>query len=75
MNTFRDVFDAFGGATVVAEAIGTSPVHAQTMKQRNSIPAIYWQDLVIGARQRRISGVTLPALAAMSRAKLRERRA
>jgi hypothetical protein len=45
------------------------------MKQRDSIPAVYWQDLVDEARRRRIRGVTLPALAAMSRSKLREKRA
>lgn len=75
MNTFEEVIEAFGGATALAEAIGIKPVHAQTMKARDSIPALYWRDVVDAARQRRIKGVTLDVLAQISSAKLKEKRA
>lgn len=72
MDTFDAVFEAFGGATKLAEAIGIRPVHAQTMRNRKSIPAIYWLDIVEAAREKRIKGVTFDALAKIS---ARERRA
>lgn len=49
IETFDDVFAAFGGAPKLGEAIGIKDFHAQTMKARKSIPAAYWQRVVDAA--------------------------
>lgn len=63
MAKLTDIFDAFGGATRLAEAIGISPIHAQTMKTRRSIPSGYWLAIVKAAERQKIRGVTLEKLA------------
>ena len=62
MARINDIFDAFGGATRLAEAIGISPIHAQTMKTRRSIPTAYWPALVKAAKKKAIPGITLEKL-------------
>lgn len=80
MDTFDDVFSAFGGPAKYAEATRVDPVHAQTMKTRRSIPPAYWLDTVAAAERlaempenadRRIElrSVTLEALAELARSK------
>jgi len=69
MDTFDDVFSAFGGPAKFAEAIGIQPVHAQTMKSRGSIPAPYWADTAAAAQRLGIEGVTLSALAEIAKEK------
>ena len=62
MAKLEDIFAAFGGATRLAEAIGISPVHAQTMKGRRSIPVTYWPALVKAAERQKIPGITFDRL-------------
>lgn len=69
METFEDIFAAFGGPARYADAIGIRDFHAQTMKQRGSIPPAYWSDTVKAANERDIEGVTLERLAQMAKAK------
>jgi hypothetical protein len=80
MNTFDDVFSAFGGPSRYADAIGIDPVHAGTMKTRGSIPPAYWSDTVAAAsylasietdseRRAALEAVTLEALAELAKAK------
>ena len=63
MAKLSDIFDAFGGATRLAEAIGITPVHAQTMKTRRSIPSGYWVTIVKAAERQKIRGITYERLA------------
>lgn len=69
MQTFDDVFVAFGGPRRLAAALGIRHFHAGTMKARGSIPPAYWSDLVSAANELGIEGVTLEALAEMAKAK------
>lgn len=73
MRSFEDVFAKFGGPARYAEAIGIQPVHAQTMKQRRSIPPKYWARTVTAAATAKIDGVTLEALAEIAEARAAER--
>ena len=61
----NEIFEAFGGATCLAKAIGLSPVHTQTMKTRQSIPVGYWLDLVEAAEKQKICGVTYERLVSL----------
>lgn len=61
-NLLNEIFDAFGGATRLAKAIGISPIHAQTMKTRKSIPVGYWWEIVEAAKQHEIGGITVEKL-------------
>lgn len=63
MAKLDDIFAAFGGATRLAEAIGISPIHAQTMKGRRSIPSGYWVAIVKAAERQKIQGITYERLA------------
>lgn len=49
--------------------IGITPKHAQTMKDRDSIPDLYWDRVVIAAAERGIQGVTLRKLQELSKRK------
>lgn len=69
MQTFEDIFVAFGGPKRFAAALGIKHFHAGTMKTRGSIPPAYWADLVSAAHEHGIEGVTLEALAEMAKAK------
>lgn len=69
METFEDIFAAFGGPARYADAIGIKDFHAQTMRQRGSIPPAYWSDTVKAAQERDIEGVTLETLARIAAAK------
>ena len=69
MDSFRDIIGKFGGAAKFADAVGIEGFHAQTMKQRNSIPPAYWSDTVSAAEARGIEGITFEALASIAKAK------
>lgn len=80
MNTFDDVFSAFGGPSKFGEAVGIEAIHAGTMKTRGSIPPAYWSDTVAAAsrlaesepnseRRHSLECVTLEALAGLAKAK------
>lgn len=69
MRTFVDIIDAFGGPARFSEAIGIEAFHGQTMKTRGSIPPAYWNRVVMAARQKRISGITLESLAKIAEAR------
>ena len=73
MQNFTDIIQAFGGPTKMAQAIEIPPGHAQTMKNRNSIPAAYWPAIVRAARERRIRGVTHEALAGIAKTRQTKR--
>lgn len=45
MNSFRSIIDTLGSG-VIAAAIGVPESHVRTMRARDSIPMIYWFDLV-----------------------------
>jgi hypothetical protein len=69
METFSDIIGSFGGPAKFAEAINIKGFHAQSMKERDSIPPAYWADTVSAALQRDIEGVTLEKLADLAKAK------
>jgi hypothetical protein len=73
MDTFDDVFTAFGGPARLAEAIGIRPFHAQTMKTRRSIPPAYWARIVEAARQRGMKTISVEKLAEMAAARRAEK--
>lgn len=62
MDSFRDIFAAFGGPAKLADAIGIKAFHAQTMKTRDSIPPEYWPAVIGAASARGIEGITADAL-------------
>ena len=66
-DSYSAVIDAFGGAAAFRDATGIPDGHARTMKGRNSIPPFYWPQVVRGARERAIEGVTYELLAKLSR--------
>jgi hypothetical protein len=74
MRTFEDVFAAFGGPARFAREIGIPVGHAQTMRQRGSIPAAYFLRTAIAARRLKIKGVTVATLAALAAARARQNR-
>jgi len=73
VDSFEAVFEAFGGPASFGEAIGIPSFHAQTMKQRGSIPPAYWARTVKAAQERAVDGVTLERLAQLAEAKASER--
>lgn len=80
METFVDIIGSFGGPAKYAEAINITGLHAQTMKQRDSIPPAYWVDTVSAAerlaadepdekKREALQAVTLEKLADLAKAK------
>lgn len=80
MTKFEDIFAAFGGPARYADAIGIRDFHAQTMRQRGSIPPAYWSDTVEAAgrlagneaddeRREKLKSITLEKLAEIAKAK------
>lgn len=64
--TVSDIVEAFGGPAKFGRACGfdRNPAsRGSDMRQRGSIPAIYWSRLVEAAKDRGIEGVTLEVLA------------
>jgi hypothetical protein len=75
LTSYQAVIEAFGGPAKYAKAIGVPGFHAQSMKNRDSIPPAYWDDTVSAASSRDIGGVTLELLAKLAKAKRPERAA
>lgn len=80
METFSDIIGSFGGPAKFAEAINIKGFHAQSMKERDSIPPAYWADTVSAAerlakieeddkKREALQGVTLEKLADLAKAK------
>jgi len=63
METHRDIISKWPSITAFADDIGVSANTAKQMRTRNSINGRYWAAAVEGAKQRRLNGVTLEALA------------
>lgn len=68
-SSHRDIIDAWGTQTDFAEDIRASANAVKQMKLRDSIPWYYWDDVVAGAKHRRIKGITHKVLARLSPAK------
>jgi hypothetical protein len=66
------IIDRFGGAAEFGRAIKVPGFHAQTMKNRDSIPPRFWLRLVEASKARNIEGITLETLANFAAAKLVE---
>jgi hypothetical protein len=45
MGSFKDIIDAIG-AQRLAEAFKVTESHVRVMRARNSIPPLYWPDLI-----------------------------
>lgn len=69
LDTFQDVISAFGGPTKYAAAIGIPGFHAQSMKNRDSIPPAYWADTVAAAARLEIADISLGNLAIIAKRK------
>lgn len=72
VETFDDVFAAFGGPAKMAGAIGIEPFHAQTMKTRGSIPAQYWLRVVASAVEIKRHDITFERLAELAEQRARD---
>lgn len=62
MDTFRDIIAAWPSLEAVAADAGTSVGAVKQWRNRNNIPGEYWLKLEMGARERRIPGVTMHSL-------------
>jgi hypothetical protein len=65
MDKVSDIFDVLGGPSAVARLLNVKPSTAGEMKRRGSIPSEYWQDLILAAQRRRISGLDADRLVAL----------
>ena len=72
LETVDDVFDAFGGPTRVARALGLKRADgslasstASEMKRRGNIPVDYWPRLIEAAPEYDVSGLTPETLMAI----------
>lgn len=78
MDSFEAVIGAFGGPAKFAAAIGIEPFHAQSMKNRGSIPPAYWQRVVTAASDRLgenpdLANITYEVLSHMAERRARRR--
>lgn len=61
MQKFSDIIDAIG-IPELAKALKLGEGHVRIMRFRDSIPPLYWPDLVDAARRSRVKGVTFGLL-------------
>ncbi len=61
--THRQIIMAWEHLADFAADLGISENTAKMMRQRDSIPADYWPEVVIAAEKRKISGVSTDLLA------------
>lgn len=61
--TFRTIIAHWGSAETLAADIGSSGVTVRAWRNRDSIPASRWLEIVAAARSRGFDSVTLDALA------------
>ena len=64
--TFRSVIDSWPSIQEFADDLGVKYVTAQLMRHRDSIAAKHWKPVVVAARKRRLSGITLDLLASIT---------
>ena len=65
--TVEQIVQAFLGPAKFARAIGVTPEHGSTMRQRKSIPMSYWDRLIEVAAEKGFKGLDYAALVAASR--------
>jgi hypothetical protein len=63
METYADIIGLWPSAEALGDDIGESGVTVRAWRNRNSIPAYRWLDIVKAADARGIEGVSLDALA------------
>ena len=63
MERFTDIIALWADIKDFAEDAGITPLHARTLRSRDSIPSDYWLKLVTGAQARSIEGLSLERLA------------
>lgn len=61
--SFRPIIDLWPNAREFGNDIGTNPDHVRIMKRRDSIPAMYWLELVQRAHERGFEHVSFTHLA------------
>ncbi|WP_172822725.1 carph-isopro domain-containing protein [Paramagnetospirillum marisnigri] len=66
MKTFADIIALWGTATALAADIGETGLNVRAWRNRNSIPASRWLDVIAAAKRRGIEGVTLDVLARLA---------
>lgn len=69
IRSFDDVIAAFGGPAKYAEAINIEAFHAQTMKNRGSIPPGYWRRTIDAAKRLGLKSITEQQLIDLAHAK------
>ena len=62
LRTVANVFDALGGTTAVARALGVGTSTASEIKRRGRIPVEYWEELIGLARKLCVRGLDADAL-------------
>lgn len=69
MLSFSDMIRRWPSRTAFAADIGLSIQSATNMVKRNSVSSKYWAQMVLGAQERGIEGVTFAALMAAANAR------
>jgi hypothetical protein len=59
------LYDQLGGHQRIAVALGITPTHAWTMRERGNVPVAYWPELIRLAAEMGVSGVTADTLMMM----------
>lgn len=70
--THKQIIMAWPHLSDFAGDIGVSVNTAKKMRQRNSIPSDYWPSVVVGAKARRIAGISTDLLASLRAAAKRD---
>lgn len=66
MDTYADIIGLWPSAEALGDDIGESGVTVRAWRNRNSIPAYRWLDIVEAADARGIAGITLDVLASIA---------
>ena len=66
MNSFRDVIQAFGGASAFAKAVGANLYTARSWLQRDTIPANWWVRVVEAGAVNGVTGISSDLLATIA---------
>jgi len=74
MRNVSDVIQNLGGPNAIASDLNLPTTTVASWRDRNSIPPVYWPQVVAAAEAKKIK-ITLEALAAMAVARATERRA
>lgn len=65
MTNFDDIFEAFGGNSALARAIGVKISTAGEMRRRGTVPPEHWLKLMRAAEERGIVGISAEILVEM----------